>query len=114
MQQTEEAQPADGTAAADVPSPDGQEVTIPGFTVTGHLTGVAGEWVGVFEYPTVEAAEADKVKVSPDGKTVDGQPVGWTAPVHYFHHGQVIAVYMGTSDSVIQTLTQSGPQFAGD
>lgn len=95
---------------------DGDYVNIPGFSVPGRYLESFGEKVMTFQYPTVDDANVDAAKVSPDGHFIDGVEVPWDGPVHFFQRDDFIAVYVGENGDVLDALSRGGeqPQFAGD
>lgn len=92
---------------------DGGLVAIQGINATGEYVGVDGEWVMMFRYPSEEAAIADQNAIAPDGQSINGQPLSWGGPVHFFRRGEFIAVYVGSQLSVLEKLSAQSPQFAG-
>ncbi len=104
---------ADLRAAGATVSPSG-EITQPFFTVKGQVIKVNGYDVQVFEYATVEAADAEATQVSPDGTSIGTSIVLWVATPHFYKRGQVIVLYVGDDTDVIKPLKAVlGEQFAG-
>ena len=104
---------ADLRAADTTVSPSG-EITQPFFTVKGQVITVNGGDVQVFEYVTVEAADAEAAQVSPDGTSIGTSIVLWVATPHFYKRGQVIVLYVGDDADVINPLKAVlGEQFAG-
>ena len=92
----------------------GGAVDQPFFAVPGQLLTVNGAAVQVFAYPSVEMAEADAAKVSPWGDTIGTTSVLWASPPHFFRDAELLALYVGGDDAVVELLTSVlGPQFAG-
>jgi hypothetical protein len=84
------------------------------FSVQGRVIGLDGEDVQVFEYRSVEAAQADATKVSPSGSAVRTVMVTWLGPPHFYRRERIIALYVGDTSSVKQALESVlGLQFAG-
>jgi hypothetical protein len=93
---------------------DGGLVAIQGINATGEYLNVDGEWVMMFGYADDAAAEADQNAIAADGKSINGQPLNWAGPVHFFRRGRFIAIYVGSQLSVLEKLKGEGEQFAGD
>jgi hypothetical protein len=91
---------------------------------TEHNLRINGEGMVVFEYRTTLGAFYDTTRFSTDGKTlrpsvIPGGGQGahlddFSAPVHWFHQGRVILLYLGQQADLLALLRQVlGPQFAG-
>jgi hypothetical protein len=91
---------------------------------TGYLPRINGAQVAVFEYRTTLAASYDTTRISADGTSFRPSfvPFGghagsldFFAPIHWFHRGKVIALYVGQQDDLLALLRHVlGPQFAGN
>ena len=76
---------------------------------------IQGEPYRFFRYDTVEAAAADRAKISADGKEIDGKKISWDGPVHIFYLNKRIVIYVGSDANALSTIEQVfGPQIAGD
>jgi hypothetical protein len=101
----------------------GSHVTQPFMTVEGRTLTVNGEPLQVFEYASLQDANAQASMVSPDGTkfttvSSSGQHgasiVDWVKPSHLYTSGRVIAIYLGTNTTVVHLLVKIlGKQFAG-
>ena len=92
----------------------GGAVAQPFFAVPGQLLTVNGASVQVFAYPSVAMAEADAAKVSPRGDTIGTTSVLWVSPPHFFRDAELLALYIGDDDAVVELLASVlGPRFAG-
>ena len=92
----------------------GDHLKQPFFNVAGQNLLVAGESVQLFLFPDEAAAQAAAEQVSPDGSAIATTMVSWIAPPHFYHHGALIVIYPGTSETIISALVQNlGEQFAG-
>ena|ERR1700694_4068909 len=101
----------------------GSNVTQPFMTVEGRTLTVNGEQLQVFEYASVQDANAQASTISPDGTkfttvSSSGQHgasiVDWVKPPHLYTSGRVIVIYTGTSNPVMNLLVKIlGKQFAG-
>lgn len=90
------------------------EIQQPFFTPRAQVFRVEGDDLQLFEYAGEQAATDEAARVSRDGGTVGTTSMSWLAPPHFFRSGRVIAIYLGTNQSVLQALTSElGPQFAG-
>lgn len=93
---------------------DGGAVAQPFFAVPGQLLTVNGAGVQVYAYPSVAMAEADAAKVSPRGDTIGTTSVLWVSPPHFFRDAELLALYIGGDDAVVELLASVlGPRFAG-
>ena len=92
----------------------GGEVPKSFFSVAGKVLLLNGEELQVYEYPAMEAAEAEAASVSADGSMLGTAVFDWTSTPHFFRSGNLIVVYVGENQSVIQALQSLlGAQFAG-
>ena len=90
------------------------EVSQPFFSVKGQGINVNGENVQVFVYANESAAEAEAKLVSPTGGSVGTNMMSWMAPPHFYRKGELIALYVGREQAVVDALAAVlGPQFAG-
>jgi hypothetical protein len=90
------------------------EIEIP-FTGESVMATIENEPYRFFRYETVDAALADKEKVSADGKFIAGKKMPWEGPVHIYYLNKRIVIYVGSNPKVLETITQVfGPQVAGD
>jgi hypothetical protein len=85
---------------------------------------INGDSMVVFEYHTTLGAFCDTTRFSADGKTlrpsvIPGGGQGahlddFAAPVHWFHQGRIILLYVGQQADLLALLRQIlGSQFAG-
>jgi len=84
----------------------------------GHHITVNGGWVEVYEYVTLQDANADAAHISADGSTFRyGNSVSiydGVLPNHFYKKDVLIVFYTGTDSQVLKLLTNLlGPQFAG-
>ena len=92
----------------------GGDVSQSYFSVAGKVLLLNGEELQVYEYPAMEAAEAEAASVSGDGSMLGTAVFDWTSTPHFFRSGNLIVVYVGENQSVIQALQSLlGTQFAG-
>jgi hypothetical protein len=90
------------------------EISQPFFSVKGQGISVNGENVQVFIYASPGAAEAEAKLISPDGGSVGTNMMSWMAPPHFYRKGELIALYVGREQAVVDALVAIlGPQFAG-
>ena len=76
---------------------------------------IHGEPYRFFRYESAEAAQADRAKISADGKEIDGKTISWAGPVHIFYLNKRIVIYVGSDANALSTIEQVfGPQIAGD
>jgi hypothetical protein len=91
---------------------------------TEHNLRINGDGMAVFAYDTTMQALYDTTRFASDGKmlrpsVIPGGGQGahlddLPAPVHWFHQGRVILLYVGQKADLLALLRQVlGPQFAG-
>jgi len=69
--------------------------------------------ITVYEYADDAALAADAEQILPDG-SLETTKILWIEPPHFFESGQVLALYLGSDQEVLDLLTGVlGPQFAG-
>jgi hypothetical protein len=69
--------------------------------------------VQVFEYRDAESAAADAAQIGPEGHPPT-MMISWLATPHFFLSGQLIVLYVGEDQAVVDLLiTLLGPPFAG-
>ncbi|MBM83983.1 MAG: hypothetical protein CMJ78_25795 [Planctomycetaceae bacterium] len=61
--------------------------------------------VQVFEYDSARDAGNQAAEVSPDAKLMFGGERKWETPAHFFHKGELIAVYEGEDPTLVNVLT---------
>ncbi|MCZ6775442.1 MAG: hypothetical protein O7D34_03160 [Ignavibacteria bacterium] len=90
------------------------ELEQPFFSEKAQIITVNGGDVQVFEYAKADAAEDEAAKVASDGSTIDNNIVQWVATPHFYKTGNLIVLYVGESEDVMNVLeTVLGSQFAG-
>lgn len=90
------------------------EITIP-FTGESVMEDIEGDPYRFFRYPSVEAAEKDIARVSPDGQRIGGKSIRWGGPVHIYYLRKRIVVYAGSNPRTLAVISQVfGQQVAGD
>ncbi|MEE8466474.1 MAG: hypothetical protein V3S68_08365, partial [Dehalococcoidia bacterium] len=81
-----------------------------------HVTTVNEAERLVFEFPNIDAAQAEADKVSPDGYGIVGEGfITWTDDPHFYSRESLIVLYVG-KDNDLQFLLEGvlGVQFAGE
>jgi hypothetical protein len=69
--------------------------------------------IQVFEYEDTESAADDAAQVGPDGNP-STMMISWMATPHFYQAGQLIVLYVGDDQVVVDLLTDLlGPPFAG-
>jgi hypothetical protein len=92
----------------------GEDVSPALFSVAGKRLTLNGEELQVYEYPSAEAAQADAGSVAADGSSVGTKMIDWISTPHFFRSGNMILIYVGENQTVLQTLQSLlGAQFAG-
>jgi len=79
---------------------------------------VNGSDVQVFEYEDAAAADTEAAFISHDGSSIKNDEqicsIGWVAPPHFYKASNLIVLYVGDNQAVIDALeTVLGPKFAG-
>ncbi len=91
-----------------------EKVSQPFFSVAGRIININGEASQVFEYASPSSADADAKRVSADGTTIGTSKPTWMAPPHFFRSGQLIVLYVGANQAIVDLLRATlGNQFAG-
>ncbi len=110
-----------GTTVVDT----GEVIQQPCFSVDARVVTVNGSDVQVFEYEDAAAADTEAALISPHGFSIkipinnDEQifkicSYGWIAPPHFYKASNLIVLYVGENQTVIDVLESVlGPQFAG-
>ncbi len=75
------------------------------FSVARQLITVDGSEVAVYEYADTTARTAEEATIAMDGWSVNGTPVEWIGPPHYWSRGRVIVLYLGDDPTTINLLT---------
>jgi len=112
--QTTFAQLADDLMNAGAEVKAGSNISQPFFSVPGQVLTVNGNDIQVFEFPSIDDAQTEVNKVSPDGFSIGTSMVNWVASPHFYTRGPLIVLYVGDGRGV-QTLLEGvvGSQFAG-
>lgn len=80
----------------------------------GYRLLVDGHTLQVFQYDSGGAARQAASSISPDGYAVGETRVEWTAPPHWYQHGRLIVLYLGTDSGMRMLLDDVlGHQVAG-
>jgi len=96
---------------------DYPRVEIEGFAVPGKSMNFLGEDILLFDYETEEQTTSDLVRLSDDGRMLDGVALPWSIEpvIHIFATGRQIALYPGSTIAVLNALLQEGgEQIVGD
>lgn len=89
-------------------------LTQPFFSVPGIVISVSGEDLQVFEYTDAAAAAKDMQGISADASTINGEDMAWIAPPHFYQHGSLLILYIGSDRATLDLLrTVVGDQVAG-
>ena len=90
------------------------EVEQPFFSVKGQILNVNGNMVQVFEYTSMEEAEAQAALVALDGSSIGTHMATWMGRPNFFKAGKIIALYVGEEALTLDHLSQAlGLPFAG-
>ena len=91
-----------------------EEVEIP-FSGESKKGDIEGDGYRYFKYESPEDALIDRMKVSSDGKEIDGIRYEWSSPIHFFHYKKSIVIYLGENERTLGGIQRTfGVQFAGD
>lgn len=81
---------------------------LPCWSASAEVVFVNSGAVNVFEYSNRAAAERDAARVSSDGSSISGNgcaaKVSWVAPPHFYKRDQLIVVYAGQANDVLEPL----------
>jgi hypothetical protein len=92
----------------------GEQLEQPFFSVPAVSLNPAEVSIQIFEYADEAAAQEDAALVADDGSAVGTSMPFWVADPHFFQTGNLIALYLGSDESVLSALEAvMGPQFAG-
>jgi hypothetical protein len=93
-----------------------REAVQPFFAVPTQIIEVNGLEVQVFEYPDTAARQEDSHLISPDGYTIGTSKVTWVDRPHFWAHGRLIVLYVGSDRSILGLLTSilGEPVTSGD
>jgi hypothetical protein len=81
---------------------------------TGTELTIENGVVRVFAFPNENQARNAADSISDDGSIVGGSPVDWISTPHFFTQDNLIALYVGTNDDVIDALEGAmGSEVAG-
>ncbi|MDX1612671.1 MAG: hypothetical protein R3300_00085 [Candidatus Promineifilaceae bacterium] len=78
----------------------------PFFSVPGQVIQINGSAVQVFEYADGAAREAESTLISADGSSIGTSIVSWIDTPHFWARDQVIALYIGQNEAIIDLLTE--------
>lgn len=84
-----------------------QSIDQPFFTVSGKLLTLDGEGVQVFQYPDEETRENESRLISSDGSLIGNHQIEWIAPPHIWASGNLIVIYPGSNESIINVLNDA-------
>ena len=91
-----------------------EEVEVP-FSGLSKMGDIEGDSYRYFKYDSSEEAAKDKVKVSADGREIDGIRYEWGGPVHFYHFAKSLIIYVGENEQTLgQIQRMFGLQFAGE
>lgn len=101
--------------AAGVPVDDtAGTVPQPFFEPDARVIRVDGEEIQVFEFESAAEAQSAAATISEDGSEIGTNMVTWIATPHFFQAGDLIVIYVGEQQSVVDALQAAlGPQVAG-
>ena len=89
-------------------------ISQPFFVPEGRVISVDGSEVQVFEYPNEEDSRLAAGTISSDGGSIGTSMVSWVEAPHFFRTGNLIVLYVGEEDAIIEALeVVLGPQIAG-
>ena len=75
------------------------------FSVDPQVVLAAGHELRVFEYADTTAREHDSSTILMGGYSVNGAPVEWVGPPHYWVRGRVIIQYLGDDEAAVRMVT---------
>ena len=88
------------------------------FSVDSKVITINDSNFQVWEYEDAAAADTEAAFISPDGSSINNNGqlclYEWVAPPHFYKASNLIVLYVGDNQAVIDALeTLLGPQFAG-
>ncbi len=87
----------------------------PFFPIPGQILRVNDRDIQVYEFDSPSLAQTQLKKISSDGKSINDTLVSWVGPPHFFQNGKILVLYIGSEQSVQDTLSSMlGPQTAGE
>ena len=90
-----------------------ETIPIP-FSGTSKMGKVDNDRYRYYRYDSEEEAEADRKKVSPNGKTIDGVPYEWGGSIHFFQRLKRNIIYIGDNELTLGKIQREfGTRFAG-
>lgn len=91
-----------------------QQVSQPFIPADGRLVKVNGEDLQFYEFRSDADARQFALNVSPDATEIGNNNILWVGEPHLFMSKNVIAIYVGTNQQILNALSSSmGTQFAG-
>ena len=89
-------------------------VSQPFFEPTGWRILADGRSLQVYQYPATGNAREAASTISPDGNTIGETTVDWIGPPHWYQHGRLLVLYVGSDPNLRQVLEDVlGHQVAG-
>jgi ketosteroid isomerase-like protein len=86
----------------------------PFFEPHAQVLVIGDDELQVFEFPTATAAQEAAASVEPDGATIGTSSMHWMAPPHFYRHGRLVVLHLGSSPAVADALGKAlGAPFAG-
>jgi hypothetical protein len=74
------------------------------FSVASTDLKVGSDLVKVFEYRTAGEANAEASLISAEGQPNPRAAIGWISAPHFYKHGQIIVLYLGCANEVVEAL----------
>jgi hypothetical protein len=92
----------------------GEKIEQPFFGVEGQILRIEGMDVQFYAYESAEAARKEADAIAPDGSSVGTSMVTWVDTPHFYLEDEVIALYVGDDEKVLEALEEAlGQQIAG-
>ena len=66
---------------------------------------VGDDLVKVFEYSSARQADADASLIDSEGQFGPRLHIGWITAPNFYKHGQIIVLYLGCSNEIVEALT---------
>ena len=86
----------------------------PFFTPEGNIVKANDQEIQVFEFTSVEEAEAAAETISQDGSSVGTSMMMWVSPPHFYKADKIIVLYVGEDEGITSILEEAlGAQIAG-
>ena len=104
----------DSLKTANLTLSEGAEISQPFIPAAGKIYTISGEDVQLYEFESDKDARDFSLTVLPDATQIGNSNILWVGDPHLFMSGNVMAIYVGSSQPILSALASAmGTQFAG-